>query len=62
MCAKSDRSFSKDEWFEICKRIVPDLTWEEYEPLWENFLHDKAQQLPDITQETVISLHPIRPL
>jgi seryl-tRNA synthetase len=34
--------FDKVEWFDICKHIKPELTWEEYEPIWDTFQADKS--------------------
>lgn len=28
---------SKIEWWDVCKEVKPDLTWEAYEALWESF-------------------------
>jgi len=33
--------FDKVEWFDVCKRMKPGLTWEEYEPIWDAFQADK---------------------
>lgn len=36
--------FSKEEWLDIVCDVRPDLTQEECEILWENFLQLKARQ------------------
>ena len=30
--------FTKIEWWDVCRRLVPTLTWEEYEEIWQGFL------------------------
>jgi len=32
----SQQFFDKFEWWDVCKKVKPDLTWEEFEELWAN--------------------------
>ncbi len=34
-------NFDKVEWWDMCRRVKPHLTWEEYEELWDEFLEFK---------------------
>lgn len=33
--------FDKIEWFDVCKKLKPGLTFEEYEQTWNAFQEDK---------------------
>lgn len=33
--------FTKEEWFEVCKHARPDLTEDEFDQLWEDFVAAK---------------------
>jgi hypothetical protein len=37
--------YDKQEWFDICKHIKPELTWEEFGPMWEEFQLRKAEHI-----------------
>lgn len=34
--------FDKDEWWDVCRRLRPDLTREEYDAMWDEFQQAKA--------------------
>jgi hypothetical protein len=36
--------FDADEWFDVMKRIRPDLTREEFDELWAKFQRDKRKR------------------
>lgn len=36
--------FTKEEWWDVGRRINPDLTWEEFEEQWAEF--EKKTSLP----------------
>lgn len=36
--------FTKEEWLDIVHEVRPDLTREEYDILWDNFIQLKAQR------------------
>lgn len=33
--------YNRDEWFLVCQKLKPDLTPEEFEPMWEEFQEAK---------------------
>lgn len=33
----STHLLSKDDWYEVCCRVKPHLTWAEFEELWNEF-------------------------
>lgn len=35
--------FDKVERFDVCRVMRPDLTWEEYEVMWDEFQSEKSQ-------------------
>jgi hypothetical protein len=35
---------SKIEWWDVCRIVRPDLTWEEFEDLWEGFEQYKRKR------------------
>lgn len=35
---------NKDEWRDVCRRVRPDLTDEDYEVLWSQHQADKAER------------------
>lgn len=34
--------FDEVEWFDICRKIKPDLTQEEFDAMWDSFQERKA--------------------
>lgn len=39
--------YDKLEWWDICKSIKPELTWEEYEEMYKRFCELKERNLKD---------------
>lgn len=35
---------TKLEWWDVCRKLKPALTWPEYERLWAEFQRDKRQR------------------
>lgn len=35
--------FDKVEWFDVAKGFRPELTWEEFEVMWEGFMKMKRE-------------------
>lgn len=35
--------FDKVEWFDVCRKFKPSLTWEEYEVMWERAMATYAE-------------------
>ena len=33
----AQHEFTKIEWWDVCRKLRPTLSWEEYEKLWEEF-------------------------
>lgn len=36
-------SLTKYEWWSVCRRVKPALTWSDYELMWDDFQARKAQ-------------------
>lgn len=36
-------SLDKDEWWDVCRRLRPDITREEYEVMWADFQQRKSE-------------------
>lgn len=36
--------FDKDEWWDVCRKLRPELTREEYDVLWADFQAMKARR------------------
>ena len=36
--------FDKAEWWDVCRRVKPDLTEEEYDRMWDSFQAEKAER------------------
>lgn len=36
--------YSKEEWWDVCRRCNPTITHEEFEVLWEEFFRMKARK------------------
>jgi hypothetical protein len=30
--------YDKVEWFDVCRRLQPGLTWDEYEDIWRDYV------------------------
>ena len=43
--SESDRldEFDKVEWWDVCRKLKPKLTWEEYEVLWVKMLTERER-------------------
>lgn len=37
--------FDAVEWFDVCRRLQPDLTQERFDELWNEFQAEKAERL-----------------
>lgn len=42
--------FDKVEWFDVARKFRPELTWEEFEAMWRDFVemkqeHERQQKL-----------------
>jgi hypothetical protein len=35
--------FSKDEWYDICRRVQPGLTREDFDRMWDHFVQWKTE-------------------
>lgn len=40
----SQQYFDKFEWWDVCRQVKPDLTWEEFEKLWDERSTPPAEQ------------------
>ena len=39
-------TFDKIEWYDICRKLRPGLTWDDYEVIWQDFLdHMRRREL-----------------
>ncbi|MGB3749408.1 MAG: hypothetical protein WA961_14505 [Rhodanobacter sp.] len=36
--------YTKAEWFDVGRRLKPDLTWEEFETMWADHCAKKAER------------------
>jgi len=36
--------FTKEEWFDVCRRLRPHLTWGEFEAMWAEFVAAKVRR------------------
>ena len=38
--------YSKEEWWDVCRKVKPELTWAQYEVLWSEFQQRKEAAKP----------------
>lgn len=43
MQAKKMKELSKEEWWDVARRVKPSITWEEFEVLWNEFVIKKEE-------------------
>lgn len=36
--------FTKEEWFDVCKKVKPGLTQDQYDKMWDDFQTEKARR------------------
>ena len=36
--------FDREEWWDVCRRVRPDLTRDEYDKMWEEFVAMKQRK------------------
>lgn len=36
--------FDQDEWWDVCREVRPDITREEFDRMWEDFVAEKERK------------------
>lgn len=37
------KTFTKEEWWDVARRVKPSITWEEFEEMWNEFIIKKEE-------------------